>query len=295
MIKKEAGKLKPISVREFSSEGTLELDACFGLKKEALDKKITSNEVHSPLLSILGNSKGFCAGCIQAMGKAELAALRQDLKSGRENFRKIFKKGVPCFVVTARLELPAVFLKEAKKEKIPVFATGLSQAEFTKRALQFFEEKMSHKITIQGVMMDICGMGVLIRGCSGIGKSESALELLKMGHRIISDDMIVVKRRPSNVIVASSPVINRHYIEVRGLGIVDVESIFGIGSVRDAIKVELVVNLEEWDKVKEYDRLGTEKKFAEILGIKLPEVVIPVTAGRNLAVIIELEIGRAHV
>jgi len=276
------------TVGKLLKEKTLELRAGFRMKNKLLQRNIAHAEIHRPVMALLGHFYGFPAGRLQVLGREELEALKHTMKEGRHNYKKMPQGDMPCLLITHKLAFPPEFTGAMKKAGVPVLKTRLSTREFIKRITQVLEEKLSSAITIQGVMMDVSGMGVLICGASGIGKSECALELLKMGHRIISDDMILVKKRSPDILVAASPGISRHYIEVRGLGIIDVESIFGIGSVRDATKIELVVKLEEWDKEKEYDRLGTEKRYTEILGIKISEVVIPVTAGRSLAVIIEL-------
>ncbi len=257
--------------------------------KKGLKREIKTCEIHRPVLAFLGHYDSFPRGAVQVLGEEEMTALNIMRKNKKyELNRKMFSKDIPCFVVTADFNLPKYFIRKAEIAKMPVLRTKLSATRFIDRIFVFLDDGMAPKITAQGVMMDVYGMGVLITGESGIGKSECALELLKRGHRLIADDIVGIKQRSGSILVAHAMMTRHHYVEVRGLGIIDIEDVFGIGSVRNAIRVELVVRLEEWDKVKDYDRLGIEKRHTTILGIEITEVVVPVTAGRNLAVIIEL-------
>jgi len=171
-----------------------------------------------------------------------------------------------------------------------VLRSSLACPELIRRVLCFLEERMSEESAVQGVMVEVYGMGVLLSGVTGIGKSECALALIRNGHRLIADDRVRVRKRSESIIVAFADGTTRHHIEVRGVGIVDVKSIFGVGSVRDAIKIDLVVELEMWSKAKEYDRLGIDEKYASILGVNIPKITIPVMPGRNLAVIVEIAV-----
>lgn len=281
--------MKKVTVNDLLNEKEIPLGLQLLSGKRGLNREFRSSEIHRPVMELLGHGNKFIPGELQVLGLEEFEAVKQAGKGIEKNLSgRMLSGDVPCFVMTAGIQFPDKLMKVLSKTNIPVMKTALSTTIFINRASVFFDNKMAPKTTVQGVMMDVYGMGILITGESGIGKSESALELLKRGHLLIADDMVGIKQRSGSVLIAYSMTVKHHYLEVRGLGIIDIENVFGIGSVRNAIKVELIVRLQEWDKTVEYDRLGLERRFTAILGIKIPEVVVPVSAGRNLAVIIEL-------
>ena len=281
--------MKKVTVHDLLNEKEIPLELKLLSGKRGLNREFRSSEIHRPVMELLGHGNKFIPGELQVLGLEEFEAVKQAGKDIEKNLSgRMLSGDVPCFVMTAGIQFPDKLMKVLTKTNIPVMKTALSTTIFINRASVFFDNKMAPKTTVQGVMMDVYGMGILITGESGIGKSESALELLKRGHLLIADDMVGIKQRSGSVLIAYSMTVKHHYLEVRGLGIIDIENVFGIGSVRNAIKVELIVRLQEWDKTVEYDRLGLERRFTTILGIKIPEVVVPVSAGRNLAVIIEL-------
>ncbi len=281
--------MRKITVDNILKEKNVALKLKPVLSKSGMDREIKTLEIHRPVMALQGCLDSFPRGAVQILGKEEMIAISKLKKDSRRDvFRELFRKDIPCFVVTAGIKLPKGFGKEAEKARIPVLRTSLSTTRLINRIFIFLDDRMAQRTTAQGVMMDIYGMGILITGYSGIGKSECALELLKRGHRLIADDLVGIKQRSGSILVAYFMGVNHHYMEVRGLGIIDIEKVFGIGSVRNAIRVDLVIKLEDWDRTKEYDRLGLEKRYKAMLDIKIPEVVVPVMAGRNLAVIIEL-------
>jgi HPr kinase/phosphorylase len=193
-------------------------------------------------------------------------------------------------VITRGLEIPELFLRESDEKGIPIFRTNLRSFDFIERVTKFLEEKLASTSSLHGVLMDIYGVGVLILGKSGIGKSECALDLILRGHRLVADDMVhIQKRSPSSVIGSGFEVI-QHHMEIRGLGIINIRSLFGVEAIRERKKIELVLELVEWDAQREYDRLGFEEEKFSILDIDFPMLRIPVTPARNLTTIIEVAV-----
>jgi len=193
-----------------------------------------------------------------------------------------------CLVITRNLDIPELLLKEADEKGIPLFRTSLRTVDFIERVTTFLEEKLAATTSIHGVLMDVFGVGVLILGKSGIGKSECALDLILRGHRLVADDMVYIQRRSPTSVLGSGFEVIQHHMEIRGLGIINVRSLFGVEAIRERKKIELVLELMEWDTHLEYDRLGFEEEKYSILGVELPMLRIPVTPARNLTTIIEV-------
>ncbi len=195
----------------------------------------------------------------------------------------------PCAFVICHQIMPfPEFVELAKKYDVNVFSTEMDTSEFMAQLISSLHVHLAPRKTIHGVLVEVYGEGLLITGDSGIGKSETALELIKRGHRLIADDAVEIKRIAHNNLVGEAPALIRHYMEFRGLGVINARYIFGVGAVKSTQTIHLVVNLENWDEYKPYDRLGVESEFTEILGVAVPSVTIPVRPGRNLAVILEL-------
>lgn len=247
-------------------------------------------DVHRPGIQLAADYyEYFDNNRIQVLGKAEMFYLME--KSSEEKL-KLLKtlcgKNIPAIVVTRKAEVPEELMCAAKEYKVPVLRTEESTSHFVATYISTMNVILAPFITRHGVLMEIYGEGVLILGESGVGKSETAVELVKRGHRLVADDAVEIKKVSSKTLVASSPEIIRHFIELRGIGIVDVKKIYGMGAVKDVENVNFVVNLELWQEGKNYERLGIDKVYTNILGIDVPSVTIPVRPGRNLAVIIEI-------
>ncbi len=180
-----------------------------------------------------------------------------------------------------------LFMEIAMKNRVPVLSTKMSTSSFMAETIRWLNVKLAPCISVHGVLVDVYGEGVLLTGESGIGKSEAALELIKRGHRLVTDDVVEIRKVSEETLIGSAPDITKHFIELRGIGIVDVKALFGVSSVKDTQSIDLVIRLEEWDKDKEYDRLGLEEKFTEYLGKKVVCHDIPIRPGRNLAIICE--------
>lgn len=226
---------------------------------------------------------------IQVLGKAEMFYLME--KSSEEKLqilKKMCEKNIPAIVVTRKAEITPELMEAVKSCGTPLLRTEESTSHFIASYISTMNVILAPFITRHGVLMEVYGEGVLILGESGVGKSETAVELVKRGHRLVADDAVEIRKVSSKTLVASSPEIIRHFIEIRGIGIIDVKKIFGMGAVKDMENINLVVNLELWQQGKNYERLGIDKNYTNILGIDIPSVTIPVRPGRNLAIIIEI-------
>ena len=204
-----------------------------------------------------------------------------------EIYQKLLEHKVPCIIFSNELQPDESFIEIAQKNDIPVFGTCKKTSSFMGELIRWLNVKLAPCISIHGVLVDVYGVGVLIMGESGIGKSEAALELIKRGHRLVTDDVVEIRKVSDDTLVGSAPDITRHFIELRGIGIIDVKTLFGVESVKDTQSIDLVIKLEEWDKEKEYDRLGLEEEYIEFLGNKVVCHSLPIRPGRNLAIIVE--------
>ena len=266
----------------------------FKLKKlyytEEMDEiEIYCSNVNRPGLPLVGVFEYFDSQRIQIIGKVETNYL-ENLEEGkkREILDKFFSMGIPAVVITRNMDADPIMYEMAEKYGVPLLATEQNTSRFLSEIIRRLSVWLAPRITRHGVLVEVYGEGMLILGESGVGKSETAIELLKRGHRLVADDAVEIKKVSEVSLVGSSPTIIKHYIELRGIGIVNVKNIFGMGAVKDTEKIDLVVKLEPWKQGFEYDRLGIENEYAEILGIKVPQLTIPVSQGRNLAVILEV-------
>lgn len=255
----------------------------------ALDYSVIVPDINRPGLVLAGYIQYFDEQRIQVIGTTEMAFLKTlDKKLADERWATFINLNFPCLIITRNLVLPKHWLEMAAIRRLPIFRTALPTTRFMAKLTDYLEHKLAPSTTIHAVLVDVHGVGTLIIGESGIGKSEVALDLIKRGHRLVADDAVDVIRSGEDVLVGSAPEVLRHIIEVRGLGILNVKALFGIGAVRPSQKIHLVIQLEEWQHGKCYDRLGISAEQHEILGIGLPCKTIPVRPGRNLSNIIEV-------
>ena len=204
-----------------------------------------------------------------------------------ENYEKLLSSEIPCIIFSTNNRPGETFLKIASKYKVPVMLSDKKTSPLMAEIIRWLNVELAPTISIHGVLVDVYGEGVLITGESGIGKSEAALELIKRGHRLVSDDVVEIRKVSDETLVGSAPDITRHFIELRGIGIIDVKTLFGVEAVKNTQAIDMVINLEDWDKDKEYDRLGLEDHYTEFLGNKIVCHNIPIRPGRNLAIIVE--------
>ncbi len=253
------------------------------------DILIGTNEINRPSLQIAGFFDYFDPSRIQVIGMVEntyLLSLSEEERYTRID--ELLSKKVPAVVITREMDILPEIPELAKKHSVNILRTTLGTSSFMSALIAFLNVELAPRITRHGVLVEVYGEGILILGESGIGKSEAAVELMKRGHRLVADDAVEIRRVSSKTLVGSSPEIIRHFIEMRGIGIIDVKKIFGMGAVKDTEKIDLVIQLEAWQKGKQYDRLGLVDNYSEILGIQIPSLTIPIRPGRNLAVIFEI-------
>lgn len=257
--------------------------------RRGLTRPITLPAVNRPGLALTGYFETFICGRIQLFGRGETGYLRKISEKGDyTNVRRLFTYEMPCCVFSHNNEADEIFLSCAEEAACPVLVTPLTSAEFMSRSIRILSDVFAPKKTLHGVLVEVYGVGILLMGHSGVGKSETALELIERGHRLVADDIVEVRCLNGNVIVGrgASAVIS-HHMEIRGLGIINVAELYGVGSVREQKEVQLVVRLEEWDQNKVYDRLGLNQVYMQILGVEISTIDIPVRPGRNLPIIIE--------
>lgn len=251
--------------------------------------EVSVNEVNRPGLQLAGFFDHFEPSRVQIIGKAEYHYLAEMSSEQRmESFTNFFSKHVVCVVFSSELAVLDEAIKCAEKFSTPLLRTKMSTSHFMAALIASLNISLAPRITRHGVLVEVYGEGLLILGDSGIGKSEIAIELVKRGHRLIADDAVEIKRVSDKTVVGQAPELIRHYIELRGIGIVDVRRLFGMGSIKISEKIDLVVNLEPWQQGKFYERVGLETSYADIMGIKVPSITIPVNPGRNLAVVLEI-------
>ena len=251
--------------------------------------RIETSDINRPGLQLAGFFEYFGTDRIQIIGKVEMTYLAQlDDEKRYKSLRNFFSTGIPCVVLARGMEPFAEMMECAREFNVPFLRTHEDTSRFSSNLIAYLNVELAPMETLHGELVEVYGEGVLILGESGVGKSETALELVKRGHRLVADDLVEVRRVSSKTLVGSAPEIIRHFIEIRGIGILDVKYLYGVGSVKVTEAIALVVNLEFWDPKKQYERLGTEELTTEILGIKLPSLTIPVKPGRNLAIIIEV-------
>jgi HPr kinase/phosphorylase len=257
--------------------------------QEGLQRKVTVPDINRPGLALAGYFDYFAFERIQVLGRTELSFLQglgQD--KVQEIFRKLLEWDVCCFVITQGLEVPEELLRAVEGKHVAVFKSLMPTTKLIADLTIYLEDKLAPETSLHGTLVDVYGIGALILGKSGIGKSECALDLVERGHRLVADDLVDIKRTAERILMGSGPELIRHHMEIRGLGIINIKNLFGIGAIRDRKRVELVINIEEWNENKEYDRLGLDELTYTILDVELPRIIIPVRPGRNLSIIIEV-------
>ena len=250
--------------------------------------KITQPDINRPALQLAGYFEHYEATRLQIIGFVEYTYMNSLTEERKEEiFEKLLSNPIPVIVFCRELQPDPLFLKIAVEHKIPLLMTKKATSAFTAEVIRWLNVKLAPCISVHGVLVDVYGEGVLITGESGIGKSEAALELIKRGHRLVTDDVVEIRKVSDDTLIGSAPDITKHFIELRGIGIIDVKTLFGVSSVKDTGNIDLVIRLEDWSKDKEYDRLGLEEEYVDYLGNKIASHTIPIRPGRNLALICE--------
>ena len=265
------------------------LETIYMPEKPESELVIRSQDVNRPGLMFAGYEKFFDNLRVEFVGLAEMSYLTElDESTQRERVELFFSLKPPVVIITRNIDILPVMLEMAQKYEVPLLRTAEPTSEIMATLISYLNTELAERITRHGVMVEVYGEGILILGDSGVGKSETAVELIKRGHRLIADDAVEIRKVSSKTLVGAAPDNIRHFIELRGIGIVNARNIFGIGSVKLTEKINMVIQLEQWDSTKAYDRLGLDDEYFNILGIKVPATVVPVKPGRNLAIIIEI-------
>ena len=261
--------------------------SCIG-GRPGLIREITVPAINRPGLALSGFYDNFAHQRIQILGRGENAYLKKLANEGNtDTLEKFFSYEMPCCVFTNNYKPTDDFLELSEKAQCPVLQTNLSSSDFAMRIMRVLGNIFAPKKVEHGVLVEVFGIGILIIGKSGVGKSETALALIERGHRLVADDVVEIRRVSGNILIGSGAKIVSHHMEIRGLGIINITHLFGVGAIRDKKQVQLIVELEEWDSSKAYDRIGASEAAMEILGVKTPYLLIPVRPGRNIPVIIE--------
>ena len=245
-------------------------------------------DINRPALQLTGFFDHFDAERVQIIGYVEYTFLeKMPEERKKEVYAELLSYKIPCIIFCRNLQPEPALLEKANEMEIPIFLTDKKTSSFTAELIRWLNVQLAPCISIHGVLVDVYGVGVLIMGESGIGKSESALELIKRGHRLVSDDVVEIHKVSDDTLVGTAPDITRHFIELRGIGIVDVKTLFGVLSVKETQNIDLVITLEDWNRDKDYDRLGLDEEYTEFLGNKVVCHQLPIRPGRNLAIIVE--------
>ncbi|MEK8132549.1 HPr(Ser) kinase/phosphatase [Paenibacillus filicis] len=258
--------------------------------EEGLKRPITTADLYRPGLEMAGYYEFHPHDRVQILGKTELTffeGLTPEFRVERMNWL-CAPQETPCIILSRGLEAPIELLHAASEHQVAVLRTPMATTILASRVTNFLENRLAPSTTIHGVLVDVYGIGMLISGSSGIGKSETALELVKRGHRLIADDAVEIRQTADHTLIGNAPELIRYLLEIRGIGIINVMTLFGAGAVRTAKKISVVCKLENWQQDKQYDRLGLDEETTRIIDTDIPLVTIPVRPGRNLAVIIEV-------
>ena len=252
------------------------------------DKYVEVPDINRPALQLTGFFDHFDAERVQIIGYVEYTFLEQmDEATKIKVYETLLAYKIPCIIFCRALKPDQELLEKAQELDVPIFSTEMKTSAFTAELIRWLNVQLAPCISIPGVLVDVYGVGVLIVGESGIGKSEAALELVRRGHRLVSDDVVEIRKVSDDTLVGTAPDVTKHFIELRGIGIVDVKMLYGVQSVRETQNIELVITLEDWDREKKYDRLGMEEQYTEFLGNKVVCHQLPIRPGRNLSIIVE--------
>jgi HPr kinase/phosphorylase len=251
--------------------------------------QITVSDINRPGLAMAGYIGNFLSERIQVVGETEVGLLASFTPAELEvALDRLFQFQVPCIIVTKDLDLPLTFLARAKERQIPVLGTPMSTTPFIHELTAYLDDIFAPTVNFHGSLVDVYGVGLLFTGKSGIGKSEIALDLVERGHRLVADDVVLIKRRHENVLIGSANALLGHHLEIRGVGIIDLHRVFGIRAIRFQKRVEVEVHLEEWETGIDYERTGLDSTTTTVLGVQIPLVTVPVFPGKNITVIAEV-------
>jgi HPr kinase/phosphorylase len=274
-------------LRDVAESRALDLELLAG--GTGLERRITIPHTQKTGLALSGFDAYLRPGRVLVFGRSEVSYL-ETLTAGErgEALRRVFSHDVPCLLVTCGATMPPETVAEADRAGVPLLSSRAATPEAMSRLAAVLDTYLAERGSVHGVLMDILGLGVLVVGESGIGKSECALDLVVRGHRLVADDMVELRCRAQSFLIGTCPELTRHHMEIRGLGLINVQDLFGVASTRSSKRVELVVQLERWEHGREYDRLGLDEEFYEIIGARIPMIRMPVAPGRNVAILVEV-------
>ncbi len=278
-----------LDLLDLDLRGLSSLDVRCVAGRAGLSREITIPDLNRPGLALLGFYEAFAWQRLQIFGRGETACLNRLVEEGRiGDVERIFSYEMPCCIFTHNNEPNPVFTALAEKADCPVLVSTLSSSDFSVRVIRVLSDIFAPRLTVHGVLVEVYGIGILLMGESGVGKSETALELIERGHRLVADDVVELRCVNGSILLGqgANKVIG-HHMEIRGLGIINITHLFGVGAIRDRKQIQLVCQLEDWNPEKVYDRIGTDELTTEILGVTVPKLEIPVKPGRNIPIIIE--------
>ncbi|MCR1899138.1 HPr(Ser) kinase/phosphatase [Irregularibacter muris] len=276
--------MSALRVQEMSAEMNLEI--IYQGSNLALD--ISSSDINRPGLQLYGYFEYFDQDRVQILGKVEWSYLSSlSPEERRVKLENFFSRYFPCLIIAWDLEVFPEIIEYAKKYDRTVLRTPLHTTKVMYNVINYLDEKLAPQVRLHGVLVEVYGIGIFITGSSGVGKSETALELVKRGHRLIADDLVQIKQIAGNQLIGEAPEVLKYFIEIRGVGIIDVKTLYGVGAIKDSMEIDMVIHLEDWQEGKYYDRLGLENEMMDIMDVAVPKVTIPVMPGRNLSIIIE--------
>jgi HPr kinase/phosphorylase len=259
------------------------------LNESSLQRPIQDATISSPGLVLAGFTDRFPKGRVQVLGETEIRFLYSlDAEAQRKSLETFFSLEMPCVIVTRGQKVPAALLEVAEKYGVPVLRSRLKTGDFYRRLQPYLEEQFAPTATMHGSLADVYGVGLLFVGRSGIGKSECVLDLVERGHRLVADDLVYISKRGNDVLIGRGHELQKHHMEIRGIGIIDIKALFGIRAARQQKRIEVVVQLEDWHEQGKYDRTGLDSSETEVLGVKIPKVVVPLNAGKNITVLSEV-------
>ncbi len=278
-----------VTVQQIHEEFGESLD--LKLLSEISDEDIVvgAQDVHRPGMALMGFTENFLPGRLQVMGASEMAYLNTLSRSEQTTaFERVIGLETPACYVTRSMPVPDALLHLARERKFPLYSTSLPVVEFISELTHFLEREFALNCEKHGTLVDVYGVGLLFTGRSGIGKSECALDLVERGHRLVADDIVEIIRSGDDMIIGYYRDVLQHNIEIRGIGVIDLQAIFGIRAIRMQKRIEVEVRLQDWDDERDYERLGLERKYCEILGVRIPQVIVPLFPGKNITVISEV-------
>jgi HPr kinase/phosphorylase len=272
---------------------TKDIVEAFGLElisgEEGINRPIVTSELSRPGLEIAGFFDYYPADRVQLLGMTEMSFFNRLNEPDRiQRMEELCRDFTPGIIITRGQEVPIELIEASERESVPVMRSNMKTTRLYSRLTNFLESRLAPTTAVHGVLVDIYGLGVLITGKSGVGKSETALELVKRGHRLVADDCVEIRQEDQDTLVGNAPDLIEHLLEIRGLGIINVMTLFGAGAVRSNKKISIVINLELWEKNKQYDRVGLDEEKMKIIDTEVTKITVPVRPGRNLAVIIEV-------